>query len=74
MAALAVCTLVLGIVWLVLLPQMARQPAIKSDLRRLQSQGINPSAMYYTELEMIGAVIDQNRRFRRQCPTALWIP
>jgi hypothetical protein len=73
-AALAVCCLVVGIIWLVLLPAVARQPAMRSDFRRLESQKVNPSAMYYTELDMIRGVIDQNEQFRREHPTALWIP
>ena len=73
-AALAVWSLLVGIVWLVLLPAVARQPAFRSDLRRLREQGINPSAMYYTELEMMGEVIDHNERFRREHPAALWVP
>lgn len=73
-AALAVCALVVATIWLVLLPGMTRRPEIQSDLKRLRSQAINPSAMYYTELEMIGDVIDQNRRFQRQHPEAFWLP
>lgn len=73
-AALAVCALVVGAIWLVLLPEVARRPEIQSDLKRLRSQAINPSAMYYTELDMIRGVIDQNERFRREHPNALWVP
>ncbi len=73
-AALAICSLLAAVVWLILLPAVARKPTVRSDLRRLRDHGINPSAMYYTELEMIGEVIDHNRRFRRENPDALWIP
>lgn len=44
---------VMGTVWLVLLPAVSRIPSIAEERARQRAQGIDPSAMYYTELEMI---------------------
>ena len=57
--ALAVVTI--AIVWLVVLPWTARQPAMRSHLQWLDSQGIDPSAMYYTELEVMDEILQRRR-------------
>ena len=64
---LAVWTSAIAVVWLVVLPWLARQPAIDARIRRLDAQGIDPSAMYYTELESMRPILEElNRRHRRR--------
>ena len=38
------------IIWLVILPWLSRRPASREYIERLRQSGIDPSAMYYTEL------------------------
>ena len=51
----------MGFVWLVLLPACARQEAISQRLKWLDQQGIDPSAMYYTELEVMEDILQRHR-------------
>lgn len=37
-------------VWLIVLPWIADRPSTRDYLERLDSRGIDPAAMYYTEL------------------------
>ena len=63
MLRLAAWASAIAAVWLVALPWLARQPAIDARIRRLDAQGIDPSAMYYTELDMMQPILeDLNRR------------
>ena len=60
----------LSIVWLVILPAYARQPKMRQHLRWLDDQGIDPSAMYYTELEVMEDILAKQRlaEIRRKSP------
>lgn len=55
--ALAATIVILSEVWLVLLPAYANQPEMKRHLQWLDDKGIDPSAMYYTELEMMKDIL-----------------
>lgn len=55
--ALAVSIIALSVVWLVWLPAYADQPEMKRHLQWLDDKGIDPSAMYYTELEMMKDIL-----------------
>ena len=54
---------VVAVIWCVLLPAIARRPAMVEHLNWLDDRGIDPSAMYYTELEMMDPIL---RRLERQ--------
>lgn len=56
---LAVALGVVGAIWLVALPWAADRPAMAAHLDWLDDQGVDPSAMYYTELEMMGPILDR---------------
>lgn len=43
-------TIVLTAIWMVVLPWLADRPATRQYRERLDAQGIDPAAMYYTEL------------------------
>lgn len=45
------------IVWLAVLPWIAGRPATAAYLDWLEEEGIDPSAMYYTELEMMEPIL-----------------
>lgn len=48
---LAACLTVVALVWCVLLPRLSRQPRVERRLDWLAAERIDPSAMYYTELD-----------------------
>ena len=50
---LAGAFVLIGIVWLGVLPWLSRVSRINEELDRLAEKGIDPSAMYYTELDAI---------------------
>lgn len=41
---------VISVVWLFVLPNLTRRESNRVYLERLKERGIDPSAMYYTEL------------------------
>jgi hypothetical protein len=51
----------LSIIWLVVLPAYARQPDMRQHLKWLDDQGIDPSAMYYTELDVMDDILAKHR-------------
>ncbi|QEG43823.1 hypothetical protein [Roseimaritima ulvae] len=51
----------IALVWLVVLPRHAQQPAMREHLQWLDEQGIDPSAMYYTELEVMQQILQRRR-------------
>jgi hypothetical protein len=65
------CALI-AVTWLVLLPAVARQPRLQSRMAEFEARGINPGAMYYTELDTIPATLAGIDAFHAQHPSALW--
>ncbi|SMP43730.1 hypothetical protein SAMN06265222_101982 [Neorhodopirellula lusitana] len=59
--ALFASTVGLAVIWLVVLPAFAKQPAMNQHLNWLNEQGIDPSAMYYTELEVMEEILQRQR-------------
>ena len=43
------CCLVIAIIWMIVLPWIARQDPVRQMIRRNEAAGIDPSAMFYTE-------------------------
>jgi len=46
-------------VWFVALPHAANQPDMAAHLEFLDDNGVDPSAMYYTELEMMKPIFER---------------
>ena len=44
---------ILTVVWLVLLPWLAKRPAVASHLRAMEEGEVNAAAMVYTELDRL---------------------
>ena len=40
-------------IWGGLLPALLRSPAVARHVARMEERGVNPAAMYYTELERL---------------------
>lgn len=69
---LLLSTGVVAVLWLVALPWYANRPAMNDHLHWLESRGIDPSAMYYTELDAMKPILDRlNRQQRAQLPETL---
>jgi hypothetical protein len=63
---LSALLLLVGI-WLGLLPWLARRPTVANHLNWLREQRIDPSAMYYTELESMEPILDRlNSQIQRR--------
>jgi len=45
------------VVWCVALPKLAEQPRVQEHLVFLDSKGIDPSAMFYTELDAMDEIL-----------------
>jgi hypothetical protein len=56
---------VIAIVWCIILPWTARRPAMDEHLQWLDDRGIDPSAMYYTELKMMEPILHRLERQRQ---------
>ncbi len=53
MARFVVAIVGLAIVWLVVLPWMLASGPVARHVTRMEDRGVNPAAMYYTELERL---------------------
>lgn len=57
---------IVALCWLIVLPWIARQPAEQASWETLQRAHIDPSAMYYTELEAMEPILERlNAQQRR---------
>lgn len=59
---LLVAVSTLAVVWLVLLPLLARQSYVAEHIQQQEELGIDPSAMYYSELEIMPAIAHRVER------------
>lgn len=50
---LAVLMVIVGLVWLVVLPAIQAHPAVQSRIDFQEQRGIDPSAMFYTDVDFI---------------------
>ena len=48
---LLLCCFAAAVLWLIVLPWVARQERVRSMINRNQAAGIDPSAMFYSDLE-----------------------
>ena len=63
---LVACCGLIGFVWLVVLPKIASQPNVEARLDWLEERKIDPSAMFYTELEAMEPILEKlNARQRK---------
>ncbi|QDU36597.1 hypothetical protein Mal4_08840 [Maioricimonas rarisocia] len=59
---------VVALLWLVLLPRLSRLPSVQARSEWLDERGIDPAAMYYTELEAMEPILHRLERRRRGLP------
>lgn len=66
---LSVCCACLAGVWMVLLPRVQQTKAYQARQQLFRERQIDPSAMFYTELDCLDAALDRTRnRFRWRVP------
>ena len=61
-----------AVVWLVLLPWLGARPGLRERIRREEASGIDPSAMFYSELKSVRPIAEQVDRLREENPSAFW--
>jgi hypothetical protein len=54
--SLGVAVGAIAVIWLVVLPRVGSLGSVREFVRRNETAGINPSAVYYTEVEAMGAI------------------
>ena len=64
-AQLAVAVVLIVLVWCLVLPQLATLPRMQAYTEWLDERGIDPSAMYYTELDAMRPILDRLERTQR---------
>lgn len=62
----------LGLFWLIVLPRLAETPQLRAKIEFLEEKQIDPSAMYYTDLENVEETVQRIHHFHQEHPNALW--
>jgi len=62
------------VLWLAVLPRIADQPPVQRHIEFLEQRQIDPSAMFYTELEPMAEVRTRVARIRHDHPAPFWKP
>lgn len=66
---LAGVTAVAAVIWLIVLPLLSLFPPVSARLQWLDDQHVDPSAMYYTEVDALKPVLQRlNERGRAKPP------
>lgn len=63
---------ILVALWLTVLPKIAHRPHVAARIRRLEELGIDPTAIFYSELDAMPAFEERIRRARDSQPDVLW--
>jgi hypothetical protein len=71
---LAIGSTAILVLWLAVLPRIADQPPVRRHIEFLEQQQIDPSVMFYTELEPMTDVRSRFARIRRDHPKPFWQP
>ena len=57
--SLALSSLGITLLWCIVLPWLSARPLVRERLEFLEQRGIDPSAMFYTELEAMDAILER---------------
>ena len=60
------------LVWLVVLPRLETHPMVRARIDHLERHGIDPAALFYTDLEAMPRWEASIRAARLQDPDAFW--
>ena len=57
---LLVASLFMGVIWCGVLPSVAQHPTVQRRLEFLDERRIDPSAMFYTELDAMDSILSKS--------------
>ena len=69
---LFLATLAIVIVWTLVLPWIGARPSVRSRIETLNTQGIDPAALYYTDLEAMSRLESDVAATLQAHPDAFW--
>ena len=69
---LAIAFGVLGFVWLLVLPAVGRHPTVAQHIEDQEERGIDPSAMFYSEHEIIRPIAHRIERLQETHGKSFW--
>lgn len=70
--ALCLSVSVILIVWMLVLPWIGSWQSVRSEIEYLDRRGIDPAALYYTDLEAMERIESDVDAISRAHPDALW--
>jgi hypothetical protein len=73
-ARLTACILAIAATWLLILPAVARIPAIRQMIARHEAHGVDPSAKFYSELPAMPMISQRVEAIRQSDPAAFGLP
>ncbi|MCA9103207.1 MAG: hypothetical protein KDA63_18760 [Planctomycetales bacterium] len=68
---LAVVLLAVAVIWGVVLPRLGEQPAVRARIERFERQGIEPAALFYSDLPAMSHWEAEVARARAECSEKL---
>lgn len=71
-AKFAIAIVVLGFVWLILLPLVGAVPRVSKHVANQKRLGIDPSALFYTELEIASGIAHHVERLHDSHAARFW--
>ena len=60
------------IVWMLVLPWVGSRQSVRLQIENLDRQGIDPAALYYTDLEAMERIESDVAAITRSHPAAFW--
>ena len=70
--SLGVTILTITVVWIFVLPWVGSRPSVRARIEHLDRKGVDPSALYYTDIEAMGRVESNLAGIRQANPDAFW--
>lgn len=70
--SLGATVLAITVVWTLVLPWVGSRPPVRERIEYLDRQGVDPAALYYTDIEAMGRVESNLAAIRQANPDAFW--
>ncbi len=70
--SLGVTALAIAVLWTIVLPWIGARPSVRARIEYLKQQGVDPAAMYYTDIEAMERVELKLATIRQEHPEAFW--
>ena len=69
---LGVVVLAVAVIWTVVLPWLGTQPRVRARIDRLERQGIDPAALFYSDIQAMPRLEAELAAARTEHPDAFW--